>query len=297
MSRWSLVTIAGFACAALLTASPALASNPVTYQATTTPPAGTPDITSIVVSDNTQGLVTFQINLAPGTYAQSQDSFGVYIDSDENPTTGDPTGAGTDYLVLYDGTSNTFDLYQWDGSGYHPAATTSLQASFAGDSQYFVIAASELGITDGFNFNVAAAVGSDPGQSAQGDYVPSDGTNFHYTVQSKAQISLKLSDYEDFVAKSGRIYSTAILVTRSDTAAAVTGGATIKCTISIGGHPDATVYSGFSSIKWYKGGPKKAALCQWRIPKNTGGKTLVAKESVTLGGSTVSQTFTEHIKK
>src|SRR5258708_3856423 len=87
-------------------AAPVLAANPVTYMANDTSPdtPGAPDIASVVVTDTTQGLITFQINFAPGTDQPPQESYSLYVDSDQNPTTGDPSGAGTDYLLLYDGT-------------------------------------------------------------------------------------------------------------------------------------------------------------------------------------------------
>jgi hypothetical protein len=37
----------------------------------------------------------------------------------------------------------------------------------------------------GFHFNVAAAVGEDPATSSQVDFLPENGTNFHYSMQSK----------------------------------------------------------------------------------------------------------------
>jgi hypothetical protein len=279
----------------------ARASNPVTFAANDTSPdtAGAPDITSIVVSDNTQGLITIQINFAPGTEQMTQDSFGVYIDADENPTSGDQTAAGTDFLLQWDGTPGAgLGLFKWDGSSsYQFVKTSSLQGSFSGDSQYFVIAASDLGIRDGFNFNVAAAVGSEPGSSSQADFVPENGTNFHYSMQSKASITLKVSDWEDLIAHAGKAYATAIVVTRSDTGAPLAGGATITCTLTVGGRSVPGGSPRFTSIGWYKGGPKRAAVCSWRLPPGSAGAMLAAKESVTLGSSTVSRSYTARIKK
>ncbi|HEY8030216.1 MAG TPA: hypothetical protein VIE38_11960 [Gaiellaceae bacterium] len=299
--RYSAIA-AGIAVVALMVAvAPAGAGNPVTYTATDPSPdtSGAPDITSVVISDNTAGLITIQLNFAPGTEQQSQDSFGVYIDSDQNPTTGDTSAAGTDYLVQWaGGTDGGLGLYKWDGSSsYVFTDSSSLKGSFSGDSQYFVIAASELGITDGFNFNVAAAVGPDSSTSSQIDFIPEDGTNAHYSMQSKAQITLKLSDWEDFVPEAGKTYATAIIATRSDTGAPLTAGATITCTLKVGGRTVTGASHGFTSVRWYKGGLKKAAVCSWRLPTTSAGAKLTAKESVTLAGSTVSKVYTARIKK
>lgn len=304
MRRALLSTCAvGFAVAAAAAAgaSPAFASNPISYAAADNSPdtPGAPDITSVIVSDTTQGLITFQLNFAPGTEQQTLDSYAVYIDTDQNPTTGDPTGAGTDFLLEYDGTpGGGIGLYKWDGkSAYQFVSSASLKGNFSGDSQYFVIAASELGIVDGFNFNVAAAVGSDPSTSSQTDFVPENGTNFHYSLQSKAVVTLKVSDWEDFIPHAGKTYATALIATRSDTAAALSGGATIKCTLTINGRPAPAGSHGFATVSWYKGGKKKAAVCAWHLPAGSVGAKLVATESVTLGSSTVSRVYTARVKK
>jgi hypothetical protein len=180
---------------------------------------GAPDVANVVVSDTTQGLITFQLDFVPGTEQQAQDRFNVYIDSDQNPTTGDVSGAGTEYLLQYDGLpGGGLELFKWDGkSSYQFVKSPSLRGSFTGDAQYFSMAASELGIGDGFNFNfnfnfnVAAAVGEDPATSSQVDFLPENGTNFHYSMQSKAVIRLNVADWEDSSApRAGKPYTTAL---------------------------------------------------------------------------------------
>jgi hypothetical protein len=302
--RFFLATLLATAVAAGLSfgAAPALAANPVTYAAndTAADTPGAPDIAGVVVSDTTQGLITFQINFVPGTEQPSQDSYGVYIDSDQNPTTGDLSGAGTEYLLLYDGTpGGGLGLYKWDGkSAYQFVSSASLKGSLSGDSQYFVIAASELGITDGFNFNVAAGVGSDPASSAQSDSIPENASNFHYSIQSKAVIRLSVSDWEtSAAAHAGRAFFSALAVRRSDTGAALTSGATIQCTLTVAGKRVPVLGSGIQKVAWYKGKPQVAAACIWRIPAGTVGARLVGKETVTLGTSTVSKSWVLHVHK
>ncbi|MDX6471911.1 MAG: hypothetical protein QOK22_727 [Gaiellaceae bacterium] len=282
-------------------AAPGLAANPVTYMANDTSPdtPGAPDITSVLVTDTTQGLITFQINFTPGTEQQPQDSYSVFVDSDQNPTTGDPGGAGTDYLLLYDGTpGGGLGVFKWDGnSSYRVVDGTSLRGTFSGDSQYFTIAASELGITDGFNFNVAAAIGSDPVSSSQVDLVPESGTNFHYSVQSKAVITLTVSDSEDgAVVRAGQPYDTEVQVTRSDTGAVATSGK-VQCLLAFHGHRVPVILNGFQKVPWYKGAPRVAAVCMYQLPKGAAGMTLTARETVTVGGATASKLFVFRVHK
>jgi hypothetical protein len=85
---------------------------------------GASDIGSISVSDNTNGLITFQVSLVPGSAQIAQDSISIYIDSDQNPTTGDTGGAGADYDLSCDGTTNSIGLYKWDGSSSYTFVDT-----------------------------------------------------------------------------------------------------------------------------------------------------------------------------
>jgi hypothetical protein len=283
-------------------AAPAVASSPVVFQAddTAADPAGAPDIASIAVSDTPQGLITIQIAFVPGTEHLPGDSYGVYIDSDQNPTTGDLSGAGTDYLIEYDSTEGGgLGLYKWDGkSSYAPASSPSLHGSFVGDSQYFVFAAADLGITDGFNFNVAAAVGSDPSKSSAVDFVPETQTNLHYSLQNKlkAATTLSISDWSLNFPRAGRYFGIGLAVKRSDTGALL-GSGTITCALSVGGRAVPAVVRRFAKFPWYKGGSKLAAVCAWRIPVGSAGATATARETVTLGASTVSKTFVQRVGK
>ena len=296
------IFLAGLAVAAVPSAAvPAVASTPVVFQANDTTPdtPGAPDIASVTVSDTAQGLITFQISFVPGSEHDLGDSYSVYIDSDQNPTTGDLGGAGTDYLLQYDGTAGGgLGLYKWDGkSSYAPVDKTSLQGSFSGDSQYFVIAASELRITDGFNFAVAGAVGSDPSNSSLVDFVPEGNTNLHYAMQNKVKaVALSLSDWDYVTPHAGKPFLTYLLVKRSDTGLLLTGGATIQCKLAVGGKTVALYGKAFQRVSW-TGGPKTAAICDWHLPAGSAGRGLVATESVTLGTSTVSKTFAYKVRK
>jgi hypothetical protein len=284
-------------------AMPAVASTPVVYQAADTSPdtPGAPDIASVTVSDSAAGLLTFQISFVPGTEHQVGDSYNVYVDSDQNPTTGDISGAGADYLLQYDGgESGGLGLYKWDGkSSYAPVAKTSLQGSFSADSQYFVISASELGISDGFNFNAAAAVGADPGTSQAVDFVPENGTNFHYAMQNRVTTAVKLSiaDWQANTPRRGKYFATELAVKRSDTGALLTSGGTISCALSIRGGSLPVLVHKFLKVSWYSGGSKTAAVCAWRIPVGAVGATATAKETVALGTSTISKSFAYRVKK
>jgi hypothetical protein len=281
-------------------AAPATASAPVVFPATDTSPdtPGAPDIGNVTISDNPQGLITIQVSFVGDSGQPTSDNYGVYIDSDQNPTTGDIGGAGTDYLIEYDGTSNSLGLYKWDGkSRYAPAQSKSLSGRFIVDSQYFVFAASELGITDGFNFDVIAAVGSDPGSSSQADLVPESLPPLHYSMQHRAStaIVLTIADWATDIPHAGKLFRTALLVRRSDTGALL-GQGSVRCTLSLRGRPVTLLGNRFSQLR-LPGGENTAAVCLWRIPTSTAAAALTATETVTLGSSSVSKTFVVRVRK
>src|SRR5436190_20051378 len=103
----SVLTIAAATITVLAVPSaavPAVASTPVVFTVNDTAPdmPGAPDISSISVSDNPSGLITIGFSLAGGAPLPTTDTIGFYIDSDQNPTTGDFGAVGADYLIVYD---------------------------------------------------------------------------------------------------------------------------------------------------------------------------------------------------
>lgn len=279
--------------------SSAVASSPVVYSAndTSADTTGAPDISTVTVADNTQGLVTFQITLVAGSYQLTQDSISVYIDADQNPTTGDTSAIGAEYLLAYDGATNTIGLFKWDGaSSYKFLDTKSLTGSFAGDSQFFAIAAADLGITDGFNFNVAAAVGPDAGASSQVDFVPEADSDFHYSIQSKFAITLSSKFWGWDTPHAGKGFRTGLILTRSDTKAFLTSG-TIRCRMTLGGKSVPLGGHAFQKLRYPGKGLQPTAVCAWRLPPGTVGETLTATETVSLGGSQVTRTVRLRVRK
>src|SRR6185503_9928108 len=58
-----------------------------------------PDITSIAVSNDDAGLITFQVNIS-NRPALTPDMFVlVFLDTDQNASTGDPDSLGADYAI------------------------------------------------------------------------------------------------------------------------------------------------------------------------------------------------------
>src|SRR5687767_4588203 len=141
--------------AALMVVVPAGASNTMTYQDSTGENPAAPDITTIVVSNNDAGMITFQINIPNRPQLTRDILVDMLIDTDSNPATGDPDNLGADYAIeLFLG---EVVLFKWDGTaltrrvGDPPAIT--LVYSWAGGVT-IKISAAELGNTKKFGFGV-----------------------------------------------------------------------------------------------------------------------------------------------
>jgi hypothetical protein len=76
-------------CAFLLLAVPAGASNSQTFADSTGENPAAPDVTSIVLSNDDAGLITFQINVSNRPALTPDMLFWVFLDTDDNSATGD----------------------------------------------------------------------------------------------------------------------------------------------------------------------------------------------------------------
>ena len=191
-----LLAVAALVVVALPAAAGALSSgaaaNSQTYQDSTGENPAAPDITSLTVSNDDAGIVSFRINV-PNRATLGQDMVvDLFVDSDANPQTGDLDLGGTDYVIeLIQGEAN---LFRWDGTNFtrrfgDPPAV-SLSFSYQGGVT-FRISAAELGNTKKLNFFVLVESGVvfDPttGEpdftNAVGDAAPGGGAGLYpYTV-------------------------------------------------------------------------------------------------------------------
>ncbi len=132
------------------TASPAaIAANSVTFNDSTGEDPAAPDITTVVVSNNDAGIVSFRINVPNRPTLGADMAVDVFVDTDNNTATGDPDLAGVDYVIEL--LQNEINLFKWDGSNFSrrfgdPSAVT-LSFSYQGGIT-IRISASELGETE-----------------------------------------------------------------------------------------------------------------------------------------------------
>ena len=120
-----------------------------------------PDIVDTTVSNDNAGMLTIAIKLANIPSFTRDALVELLVDTDNNPSTGDPDLLGTDYAVeLFLGEAN---LFKWDGTALTRRAgdppATSLRYSWVNGVITIKISAAELGNTKKLGFALEVITG------------------------------------------------------------------------------------------------------------------------------------------
>jgi hypothetical protein len=137
-----------------------------------------PDVTTIAVSNDPVGNVTWRISVANQPTLAADSEVLLLIDSDRNPATGAPDTLGSEYIFFVGDDGYVFT--RWTGSGFDfdtPGAT--VRVSYSGGAT-ITVNRSELGNTTGFNFWARGLQEPSP-ETANIDDAPNDGT-FAYSL-------------------------------------------------------------------------------------------------------------------
>ena len=268
------------------------ATNSQSYLDSTGEDPAAPDITSIGVTNDDTGLITFQVNIANRPALTPDMLFLVFLDTDKNAATGDAQTFGADYAIQLDSTG--VSLFQWNGSDFVFASSqSSLTFSYGAGGATIRINALDLNRTKGFNLGVLAASGITVDASGNADFTnvhndlaPDAGHGtFAYQVIAKLTLTVGAFTTSPTPAKAGRSFSAGLAVTESDTNAGVDSG-TITCAAKIAG----------------KAVPVKTkrlvdgiAVCVWSLPKTARGKTIRGSIALAVQGTQTSRAFSAKI--
>lgn len=279
-------------CAFLLLAVPAGASNSQTFADSTGENPAAPDVTSIAVSNDDAGLITFQINVSNRPTLTPDMLFWVFLDTDGNPATGDTVANGADYLIQL--IPGFVDLYKWNGSDFvsTPSEST-LVYSYASTGPTIKLNASELGGVKAFDFSVLAISGvtfdssGGPDLSrSSADLAPDPGHGMYaYKVLTAVKLTVVSFGVAPTPARAGKSFTATIGATENDTNGPIEKG-TVACRATLGGRPFAGVGAGVVN---------GLAICQWKLPNSAKGKRLSGTVSVTVQGATVTRTFSARV--
>src|SRR5689334_2113352 len=198
-------------------------ANSQTFADSTGEDANAPDITSIAVSNDDAGNITFKINISNRPAMTADMVILLFIDSDQKPTTGDPQD-GTDYVIELD--PGSVALFQWNGSDYAFAQSqTSLTFGYDPTGATIRINANDLGRTKGINFVTQAisgivtdASGNPDLTNAHADVAPDPGHGLYsYQVLTKLTVSVTAFTTTPKPAKAGKNFTAGFAATESDT--------------------------------------------------------------------------------
>jgi hypothetical protein len=291
---FALPTIASGA----LSVPAAPASNSVTYQDSTGEDPEGPDITTITVSNDDTGMITFRINVPNRPTLEQDMLFEIWVDSDDNAATGDPELAGVDYVMQL--VRGEINLFKWDGTDFtrrfgDPPAVTLSQSYQAGLT--VKISASELGNTKKFKFFVIVLSGLlvDPvtgeidGANAHGDAAPGGGTGLYpYEVKiTPPTLVVKKVTRSPAKPKAGKPFTLRLVAARSDTGAVIQNGR-VTC---VGKVANKRVKPQVARVV------RGAATCTWNIPSSAARKTLRGTVTVAFEGLKASQSYTSKIRR
>jgi hypothetical protein len=272
-------------------------TNTTSYQDSSGENPLAPDITTLTVSNTDAGVVQFRVNI-PNRAQLTQDMLLLlFVDSDANAQTGDPTSLGADYVVQIFGGEAA--LFRWDGSDFTRRAgdppATSLIFGYQGGVT-ITISAAELGNTKKFGFAVIAisSVTIDPTTgdtdftNAVADVAPaSDAGLYQYEVKiTPPTLVVKTLKPTPKSPTAGRSFTLRLVAARSDTGAAVQNGR-VTCVGRIG---SARLKA---QVQRVQGG---AATCTWNIPLTAKGKSFRGSVAVVFEGLKASQGYSGKVR-
>jgi hypothetical protein len=264
------------------------AANSQTFTDSVGEDASAPDITSIAVSNDDAGMITFQVNIS-NRPALTADMFVlVFLDTDQNASTGDPDSLGADYAI--DLEPGSVGLFQWNGTTFALASSqTSLTYAYTTTGATIHVSAADLGKTKGIAFGVEAvsgvtidAAGNPNFDNVHADLAPDPNHGFFsYQVLTKLVLSVTAFSSSPKPAKAGRTFSVSLAATENDTNGPVRAG-TVTCPATIAGKRAVAVTHVVAN---------GIATCIWRIPKTAKGKLMRGTITLTLQGTHVTRPF------
>ena len=256
----ALLAVLAFAAAGTARAAGA----PYVYTDKAGDSASAPDIQKVVLTDNGNGTVGVEIDVASILPDDGDSMVWFGIDADRNRQTGN--SLGFEYGVGLDATGawmSKWDNGAWVDFNHGPSSPTVM-----GGSLGFTLDLSDIGVTS-FNFIVLSFHGDD------GDAAPEYGS-FGYPSQATTAAAI-----------AGVLVKVATLFPKAGTTFSI---ATPQVKLTTGDIVDADIVVAVLS---YKGQAlKPVGLLAWKIPKSYKAKRLTLKVLAIYGGTTKSVSLT-----
>ena len=240
-----------------------------------------PDVTTIVVSNDDAGTLTFVITFPNRTALMSGDIGAVNLDTDQNAGTGD--FRGYEYSVVFSPNTGLFVVAAVGPTTYAFPTLPSFSGSYSNGQATFSVNRADIGSPSGLSFNVTT------GPRGSFDRAPDAGLYSYQIVIATPPPSpptLTAGTVQLTSARAGKPFTASMVVTDADTGAPVKGKVT--CTGKLAGKVlRASRQSSSSSGK---------ASCTWSLPKSAHGKRFRGSISESFRGSKVSRSFSTTVK-
>ena len=264
------------------------AVNSATFQDSVGEDASAPDITTVQVSNDDAGLITFKINVSNRPTFTPDMSFLIFLNTDQNTATGDTGSLGSDFAIELD--PGAVELFQWNGSGFVPAASqTSLVYSYDPTGATIKVSAADLNRTRSLSFGAVAlsgyaldANGNLDTTNVHQDNAPDVGHGFFsYQVLTKLVLSATAFTTSPKPARAGKPFSVSLAASENDTNGPVATG-TVTCAATIAGtRAAASTHVVANGI----------ATCIWKTPKTAKGKLIRGTITLTVQGVKLTRPF------
>jgi hypothetical protein len=293
LTKTRLACLAGVTLGAALGAAPAQGANNASFQDAVGENRDGVDVTSVLVSNDIAGLLTFRINI-PGRPAFSEDMrLRVWFDSDSNGDTGLTQGdfAGRDYFILWD--REGVRLFRCNASSCTNAtAQRTLGSSYRGGATLTINAGEIRARRFKFAVEATAGIRYDPTtrrsdlSNATLDFAPERGQFWSYNVRlGPSRLLVKSLSTTPARPQAGKRLQVRLAVTRADTGGLLSSGR-VTCAARIGLRPLKPSSQGFSSGR---------ATCIFAIPPGAEGRTLRGLVNVAFAGRRVTKSFSRRI--
>jgi hypothetical protein len=249
----------GVALVALAGAGPASAAGSKTFTDPTGDGGATPDITTVVVSNDDSGLVSFAITFANPALLTGSNFVLVFLNTDRNIGTG-RAGDGSEYAIYVDATSQVFA--RWNGTMFAQQASTTFTRTGAST---LGINKTDIGGVNAFNFYLIAG-----GASVTGDTAPDGAGVWSFDLQARPQLQAISARFTPAVPRAGKVFAITGAVVR------LQGGKQVRpssfaCRAKLGGRALAA-----------------SGRCRWVMPRNAKGRKLAITITATYQGVSAS---------
>jgi hypothetical protein len=131
-----------------------------------------PDITKVVVSGDDAGTISFRVEIPNRPNLGSNHWIELNLDTDSNPSTGDPKSGGADYYLGMLGSAVL--LFHWNGSAWEPVGASTATSVYSNGAATLTVKASDLGGITAFRFWVGTS--DSPTDQTNWDPAPEAGT-------------------------------------------------------------------------------------------------------------------------